>query len=163
MDKDARQVIREAVRRMLREEDDASDDAPEEKAVLPKKMDDERDTSIDTQVDRLLSSYERDRSEEGDFDAEGFALDVFNLIEGHDDLIEFRNTVARRAAVQLKKSKGKDAAREFVKALESNHGVYTDKAKGEADDEIVPPVGQFGGPDVGGGIVGGAGGGAPAA
>lgn len=158
--------IREMVRGLIKEaeEDEDASSGGEEgaPASFPKKTEMDQGLSLDNQVDSYLDKYETSRTSDGDFDPEGYALDVVNLIENYQSLIEVSSTLLKRAAKRLGEHKDADAVDQFLEAMENN-GYTAGKTGGEAESEIVPPVGQFGGPDVGGGIASGGGGGGPIA
>ncbi len=158
--------IRELVRRMIREADgdepesDASEETPE--PAEPRSENDEK-ASVDNQIDAKLDGFEREHDDETTgFDPEGYALEVFNMIENVESIIEIRDVIVKRAAKRLTEHKSKDEAQAFIDAMRHNHGIALGKADDELDNEMVPPTGAFGGPDMGGGLSGG-GGGAPAA
>lgn len=151
--------LRSILNKLLSEADDNNAEKSDKKPVLPKgKKSAEENMSVDNKIDETLDEYERRRTDDhDDFDPEGYAIDVFNFLENYENIINMKDIVLKRASKRLTEHKGQDAKGQFLDAMQQNHGVSIGKAHGENDDEIVPPVGQFGGPDVGGGIASGGG------
>lgn len=164
MNKIEETLLRRSIRRIIKEaegdetEPDLSEEDPASarSALPPTKK--EKGGSVDDQIDRLLDQYETEHSEDTDLDLESYAQDVYNLLSNYDNLLEFKSTITKRAAQRLAQHHDDTMSDQFLDIMSENFGVVPGKADGELSDEIVPPVGQGGGPDVGGGM-----GGAPAA
>lgn len=73
-----------------------------------------------------------------DIDVGAFASDVARLIENADGLIEFRNTIARRAAKFLEKNYSSEVVAEFENVLSNEHGIEDGKSKEDLSAERYP-------------------------
>jgi hypothetical protein len=143
------------------DEDVADDEAPEEQEAAPEQpslQDKKEGTSLDSQVDRFLINYEKQAKSQqseahdhgrcglyeagevqqgsgkmglDDINLESFANDVQRLINNYDNLLEIRNTIARRASNFLRKQYDDDVIGAFEEVLREEHGI-------DAGDDSVP-------------------------
>lgn len=109
-------------------------------------------------VKRLLEA-EKEKDEEQDkkedldvpskktnLDVQEFANEVARLINNVDNLLEFRNTILRRALNNLNKSYDQSIVHQFEILMEDEHGLVVGKSQLDREDEIVPPFGDHAGP-----------------
>lgn len=126
--------------------------------------------SLDTQVDRLYLKYvkpsqgvqeglqslfEKDDDEQSketkkgldDIDVESFANKVSSLIANPTNLLEFRNTLLRRAVTFLKKNFDQDVIDSFESIMEENHSTVDGETERETKvSNFVPPRAAQAGP-----------------
>lgn len=106
--------------------------------------------SIDEQVDKYLGQYVKlsasdDKSPEK-FDVEGFVDHVVELVDNHDNLLEFRNTIIKRA-LNVLNTIDKTLTVTAEDMFRDVHDIALDKTKGERmADETQPPAANRAGP-----------------
>lgn len=91
-----------------------------------------------------------------DLDIEAFVVSVVRLVENYESLLEFRDTIVRRAKNFLGKSYDEDVVQMFDDILREDHGIVDGKSDEDvADEEFSAPTGERGGldPNAGGGAV----------
>lgn len=81
-----------------------------------------------------------------DIDLDEFAYTVANLIENADTLLEFRDTLVKRAMNHLAKSYDRATVKQFSRILAQNYDMRVGKTKSDKEHDIVPPPAVGAGP-----------------
>lgn len=91
-------------------------------------------------------------SENKDIDVEKFAASVARLIQNPDNLIEFKDTLMKRAANYLKKAYPDDVVEGFNKVMRDQFQLEAGKSEFDMEDEFEAPRAAQAGPGGGGGV-----------
>jgi ssDNA-binding Zn-finger/Zn-ribbon topoisomerase 1 len=142
-DHDAK-LIREQVRKLLREADEAGHE--EEEKLMPK----EDDLSVDAEIDRFLTEYEKTAKKDDKFDVYEFAASVARMINNADELIDISNVILKRSLEFLKKAHNPEVIDAYIETMKNDYDTEADKSKIDKKYEITPPPAVGAGPDGGG-------------
>ena len=102
--------------------------------------------SIDDQIDKLFITYEKSAKNNDKFDASQFASSVARLITNFSSLLEFNNSIIRRANKYVTDNYDSSTASQFIDELKQFE--ISIKSKYEAEDEIPTPVADRAGPEI---------------
>ncbi|MFA6050951.1 MAG: hypothetical protein WC761_07265 [Candidatus Paceibacterota bacterium] len=122
---------RRTVKRLLGEADDEESDEVDEPAEGSEVSD---------------SPDEPKKPSLNDINVETFVNSVVRLVENHENLLEIRNTVLRRAANFLAKNYDDTVVKQFKDKLEEAHGIEIGKSQRDHEDEefAAPKAGAAG-------------------
>jgi hypothetical protein len=121
----------------------SEDDGDKEDDKKKEKKSSSPGDSLDSQVDSYFTKAETNAlTEDGDdseqtFDVESFASDVIRLIENHEGLLEYRNTLHRRALKRLENYSAE--IRDSFQATMKNHGYKIGVSRAERDASFTAP------------------------
>jgi hypothetical protein len=80
-------------------------------------------------------------------DVRNFAESVSRLVNNAENLLEFKNTILRRASnFLLKNSYDKSILRQLEIVLEDEHGLYLDKTEKDVETDVKVPTAERAGP-----------------
>lgn len=105
--------------------------------------------SLDAQVDKYLTQFEKTCKNDGEINVEEFAVKIVRMIENYDNLLDVKNALIVRATSFLKEAYDDEIIYKFVSTLKQEHGLEAGKTDTEIDDDrYVAPPGDHAGPSL---------------
>lgn len=130
--------------------DDKSDDDDDDLEDLADELDPDDDESGDSGSKDVEKAEMPAKLTLNDIKVEEFANEIVRLIENADNLLEFRSTITRRAANYLSSTYDAQVTDEFLRVMQSQHGIVPGETKRETkDEEIRVPAAVGAGPSGG--------------
>ena len=110
------------------------------------------DDSIDLQLDRSISSFDKSAKSDQGLELKKFVADIALMAEHIPDQIDLKGVLVRRVANYLTKAYDDKVSKEVLKMLEDNYGLSTDTSfRRDTVDDSEVPISKTGGPDASGG------------